>query len=291
MDARLPDLADLERTELEEALVALGVPRFHGRQIFHWIHARATDKLRRMTNLPRALRDDLAQRFSLDTPTVLSSEASADGTTKFLLQLADGRHIEAVYIPDTPAQTFCISTQVGCAMAVRLLPDGQDGTGPQPDRRRDRGPGARARARDGPGRSRPFNIVLMGMGEPLHNYDATMKALRIMADERRAGRARRAASRCRRSACCRRSSGSPPSRSCRIWRFRCTRRPTSSAIALVPINRKHTLEELIDGVPPLSARQATPHHVRVRAARRRERHAARTRGGSLRLLDRHSRPR
>ena len=79
--------------------------------------------------------------------------------------------------------TFCISTQVGCAMALRVLPDRQDGAGPQSDGRRDRRPGPRARRSALDLRDKAFNIVLMGMGEPLHNYDETMKALRILADE------------------------------------------------------------------------------------------------------------
>ena len=69
-----------------------------------------------MSDLPRELRAHLASAFVVTTPAVERVERSTDGTTKFLLRLADGKHIESVYIPDTPAQTFCISTQVGCAM-------------------------------------------------------------------------------------------------------------------------------------------------------------------------------
>src|SRR6185436_19126299 len=104
------------------------------------------------------------------------------GTTKFLLRLADDRRIEAVYIPDTPAQTFCVSTQVGCAMACGFCLTGKMGL----TRHLTAGEIAgqvRVLAHETGLASTAFNIVLMGMGEPLHNYDATMKALRILADD------------------------------------------------------------------------------------------------------------
>ena len=119
--------------------------------------------------------------MSVSTPAVAKQERSTDGTTKFLLELADGHLIESVFIPDTPSKTFCLSTQVGCAMKCGFCLTG-DGHHPQPD--------APARSPDRSGCwsasstcSARFNIVLMGMGEPLHNYDAVMKALRILADE------------------------------------------------------------------------------------------------------------
>src|SRR5262245_36426325 len=102
------NLAELDRAELEAALAEQGVARFHGRQIFHWIHARGVTDLEKMTDLSRELRSTLAQTCTVATPIVESRQTSADGTTKFLLRLADDRRIEAVYIPDTPAQTFCI---------------------------------------------------------------------------------------------------------------------------------------------------------------------------------------
>src|SRR5687768_12653473 len=105
------DFSALERRELEDATVALGLPRFRGRQIFQWIHQRGASDFGAMTNLPQPLRLDLAARGSILEPALDAKQVSIDGTTKFLLQLADTRRIEAVYIPDTPAQTFCISTQ------------------------------------------------------------------------------------------------------------------------------------------------------------------------------------
>src|SRR5438067_583274 len=181
---RTVDLAELERPALEAALEAAGERRFHAAQIFRWIYQRGVTDLRdagAMTDVSRDLRARLATEFTLSTPTLVHRERSVDGTEKFLLRLADGRDIESVFIPDTPSMTFCISTQVGCAMAcafcltgrmglvrnltageivgqVRVLADALGFTG---------------RGVRSPHRDKAFNIVLMGMGEPLHNYDET----------------------------------------------------------------------------------------------------------------------
>jgi 23S rRNA (adenine2503-C2)-methyltransferase len=178
----MTEISECDRSELEAAAASLGVPSFHGRQIFQWIHRRGVTAFDEMTNLPRDLRARLAEHFTISTPAVETRQTSADGTTKFLLRLQDGRHIESVYIPDTPAQTFCVSTQVGCAMACAFCLTGKMGL----TRHLTAGEIAgqvRVLAHATGLAGTAFNIVLMGMGEPLHNYDATMKALRILADE------------------------------------------------------------------------------------------------------------
>jgi 23S rRNA (adenine2503-C2)-methyltransferase len=176
------DIAELELPELEQALETLGHPRFHARQIFQWVHRRGVTDFGVMSDLGRELRAQLAAQFVITTPQVERKERSSDGTTKFLLRLIDGKLIEAVYIPDTPAQTFCISTQVGCAMRCAFCLTGKMGI----ERNLTAGEIAgqvRVLARELGMLDTRFNIVLMGMGEPLHNYEATMKALRILADE------------------------------------------------------------------------------------------------------------
>jgi 23S rRNA (adenine2503-C2)-methyltransferase len=178
----MTDLSSCDRAEMEAAVAALGVPRFRGRQIFHWIHRRGVTDFAEMTNLPRALRARLAESFRIATPSLETRQTSTDGTSKFLLRLEDGRHIESVFIPDTPAQTFCLSTQVGCAMACAFCLTGQMGLTRNLSAGEIAGQ-ARVLAHATGLAGAPFNIVLMGMGEPLHNYDATMKALRILADE------------------------------------------------------------------------------------------------------------
>jgi 23S rRNA (adenine2503-C2)-methyltransferase len=175
------NLAELERAELEDLAETLGAPRFHGRQIFHWIHGRGLNDPLAMSDLPASLRAALARDHEVRGPTLEESHTSTDGTAKYKLRLHDGRHIESVFIPDTPAQTFCISTQVGCAMACAFCLTGKMGLVRNLSAGEIEGQ-ARLLARETGLGDAAFNIVLMGMGEPLHNYDATMKALRIMAD-------------------------------------------------------------------------------------------------------------
>ena len=135
-----------------------------------------------MTDLRCELRAALAHEFALTTPALAHREKSVDGTEKFLLRLADGRQIESVFIPDTPSMTFCISTQVGCAMACAFCLTGKMGLVRNLTAGEIVGQ-VRVLADALAMRDTRFNIVLMGMGEPLHNYDETMKALRILADE------------------------------------------------------------------------------------------------------------
>ena len=176
------DLAELERPALEVALAEHGHQRFHARQIFRWIYRRGISDVEAMTDLSRELRADVARAFVLSTPALERRERSTDGTEKFLLRLADGRHIESVFIPDTPSMTFCISTQVGCAMACAFCLTGKMGLARHLTAGEIVGQ-VRVLAGALQMRDAAFNIVLMGMGEPLHNYDETMKALRILADE------------------------------------------------------------------------------------------------------------
>jgi 23S rRNA (adenine2503-C2)-methyltransferase len=182
MTAARMDLAELERPALEDALEARGYERFRARQIFRWIYRRGVTDIDAMTDLPHDLRDSLAEQVTVGTPVLVHREKSVDGTEKFLLRLRDGRTIESVFIPDTPAMTFCISTQVGCAMACAFCLTGKMGLVRNLTAGEIVGQVRVLSAALGM-RDERFNIVLMGMGEPLHNYDETMKALRILADE------------------------------------------------------------------------------------------------------------
>jgi 23S rRNA (adenine2503-C2)-methyltransferase len=177
------DIAGLELAELEARLVEMGAPRYHGRQIFAWIHRRGVTDFGAMSDLPKTLRARLADTWTVTTPKLTRKDVSVDGTTKYLFELSDGTRIESVYIPDTPAQTFCISSQVGCAMACAFCLTGKMGLTRHLSAAEIEGQ-VRVLAHDlglaGPNQA--FNIVVMGMGEPLHNYDATLKALRIVGD-------------------------------------------------------------------------------------------------------------
>ncbi len=176
------DLAELEIPELEAALEARGGERFHARQLYRWVYKRGIVDFERMTDLSKGLRAQLASEFTVATPVVIGDSRSIDGTRKFVLELTDGRRIEAVFIPDTPAMTFCISTQVGCAMGCGFCLTGKMGLVRNLTAGEIAGQ-VRVLAAATDLLDQPFNIVLMGMGEPLHNYDSTMKALRILHSE------------------------------------------------------------------------------------------------------------
>ena len=176
------ELTELTLAELEAALAEAGLERYRARQIFQWVYRRGVNGFEAMTDLPAAQRTALAGRFLISTPHIARRDISEDGTEKFLLTLQDGRHVESVFIPRTPHQTFCVSTQVGCAMGcafcltatmglVRNLTAGEI-VGQ-----------VRVLAGALDLRASRFNVVFMGMGEPLHNYDATMAAVRILADD------------------------------------------------------------------------------------------------------------
>jgi 23S rRNA (adenine2503-C2)-methyltransferase len=180
------DLAELDRSELEASFQAAGLEPFRARQVFQWIWRRGITDFARMTDLSKTLRATLADRFEIATPVIERRDRSEDGTTKVVLCLADGRRIESVFIPDTPSQTFCVSTQVGCAMGCAFCLTGKMGLVRHLTAGEIAGQ-VRVLASALDMLAVPFNIVLMGMGEPLHNYDATMKALRMLYDERGLG--------------------------------------------------------------------------------------------------------
>jgi len=173
------DLAELELSELESILRERGHEAFHARQIYRWIHRHALTEFDRMTDLSRALRADLQTAFLVGSPRIVADQLSVDGTRKFVLELGDGRHIESVFIPDTPAMTFCVSTQVGCAMSCGFCLTGKMGLVRNLTAGEIAGQVTTLAQATGL-LGQPFNIVLMGMGEPLHNYDNTMKALRML---------------------------------------------------------------------------------------------------------------
>ncbi len=176
-----PDLAEMELADLEQFLAGFGGERFHARQVFQWAYRRGVSDFSLMSDLSKALRATLAGQLSFSTPRVVGRERSSDGTEKLLLELADHRRVESVFIPDTPAMTFCISSQVGCAMGCAFCLTGKMGLVRNLTAGEIVGQ-VRVLAQTLSLLGTRFNIVLMGMGEPLHNYDETMKALRILRD-------------------------------------------------------------------------------------------------------------
>ena len=176
------ELTDLTRAEIESALRDLGAEPYRAGQLFRWIYQRGIVDFEAMTDLSQDLRRLLAEHFHISTLAIARHATSEDGTEKFLLSLLDGRHIESVFIPDIGSQTLCVSTQVGCAMGCAFCLTATMGLA------RNLTPGeivgqVRVLLAAVPLGDRAFNIVLMGMGEPLHNYDHTMAALRILCDK------------------------------------------------------------------------------------------------------------
>ena len=172
-------LTEFEPDAIAVALQEFSAHSFHARQIYQWIYKRGVTDFSQMTDLSQNLRTQLATQFTIPTPTVSNRSTSSDGTVKFLMDFGDDQQVETVFIPDTPAMTFCVSTQVGCAMQCTFCLTGKMGL------LRNLTAGeivgqVRVMAHDLKLVDRRFNIVLMGMGEPLHNYDETMKALRIL---------------------------------------------------------------------------------------------------------------
>ena len=271
------DLAELERPAIEAALVERGQQAFRAAQIFRWIYRRGVTDLAAMTDLSLELRSRLAEEFALTTPALVHREESADGTEKFLLRLADGAHIESVFIPDTPSMTFCISTQVGCAMACAFCLTGKMGLVRNLTAGEIVGQ-VRVLAGALDMRESAFNIVLMGMGEPLHNYDETMKALRILADPQGFAMPPRRVTlstvgllpALERLA---HGTGDAEPRDLTARADRRAARRTGAAQQEVRRRRHHR------GVQAIPASKAPPHYVRVRAAGGRQRLAARMRGG------------
>lgn len=170
-------LTDLTLPKLTDYVTAMGQPSFRAGQIFRWIHARQATDFAAMTDQPKALIAQLKESCSLTAPTVRRRQQSRDGTVKYLLELCDGNCIETVLMRYRYGNTVCVSTQVGCAMGCRFCASTQAG------RVRDLTPGeiaAEIYTAQRDSGERVSHIVLMGIGEPLHNFDNVMDFLDII---------------------------------------------------------------------------------------------------------------
>ncbi|HEU5095018.1 MAG TPA: 23S rRNA (adenine(2503)-C(2))-methyltransferase RlmN [Reyranella sp.] len=184
-----PNLVGLSREALKAALVEAGLEPFRARQIWQWIYWHGVTDFERMTNIARKTRERLADRFAVARPGIVAEQRSVDGTRKWLLRFADGNEAETVNIPEEDRGSVCVSSQVGCTLTCSFCH-----TGTQP-LVRNLTPaeivGQFMVARDSYGEwPTPIettrmlsNIVMMGMGEPLYNFDNVATALRIVMDE------------------------------------------------------------------------------------------------------------
>jgi 23S rRNA (adenine2503-C2)-methyltransferase len=192
-------LIGLSRDELKAEMALLGQKAFRVKQLVHWIYDRGARDFSEMSSIARDLQVKLAERYTIERPAIIHDQLSADGTRKWLLGFPDGQEAETVYIPDLDDDrgTVCVSTQIGCAMACRFCHTGTQkmvrnltaseivgqflivrdayGEWPTPN--------------DG-GRL-VSNVVIMGMGEPLHNFDNVATAVRILMDNEGIGISRR----------------------------------------------------------------------------------------------------
>ncbi len=170
-------LSDLPLPRLTEYMKELGQPAFRAKQIFSWIHRKLVTDFSAMTDQPKALLQTFVENCTLAAPAIRRRQQSKDGTVKYLLELADGNCIETVLMRYHYGNTVCVSTQVGCAMGCRFCASTQAG------RVRDLTPGEIAAeiytAQKDTG-ERVSHVVLMGIGEPLHNFDNVMDFLTLI---------------------------------------------------------------------------------------------------------------
>ncbi|MDN3567467.1 23S rRNA (adenine(2503)-C(2))-methyltransferase RlmN [Paeniroseomonas aquatica] len=203
-EATLPDgrreLVGLTREELVAELATLGEKPFRAKQLWHWIYHQGVTDFARMTSIAGPLRERLAERFVVGRPTAAEVQTSADETRKFLFRYRDGQEVETVYIPDRHADrgAVCISTQVGCTLSCRFCHTGTQKLVRNLGAAEIVGQFMAARDSYGewpsPKDDQPrllSTIVVMGMGEPLYNYENTAKALRIIMDGEGIGLSRR----------------------------------------------------------------------------------------------------
>jgi 23S rRNA (adenine2503-C2)-methyltransferase len=182
-----PSLVGLTRAELAEVVKGLGEPAFRIKQLWHWIYFRGATDFAAMTNISKDVRARLAERYGLARPLAVHALQSVDGTRKWLLRFGDGKEAECVHIPEEDRGTVCISSQVGCILTCKFCHTGtqrlvrnlsaaeivgqlmiaRDAFGEWPSPAEDR---------------EITNVVMMGMGEPLYNYDNVAAAIGVLMD-------------------------------------------------------------------------------------------------------------
>lgn len=175
------NLLDCSPAEIEALAESLGAPRYRGRQLARWIFTRGIVDLDAMSDLPRDFRAALAARASVDLPEIERRTPSQDGSHKLVLRYADGARVQAVLMPDGDRLTLCVSTQVGCGFGCAFCFTGTMGL----ERNLSAGEivAQVVVARQGlAAGARITHVVYMGMGEPLANYAATVKSLRLLTD-------------------------------------------------------------------------------------------------------------
>ncbi len=176
---RSADLRNLSLKELEDFALALGLQRYRGRQLFHWVYGKGADSIEVMTDLSKDTRETLSQKAYISKLVEIKKQVSSDGTEKFLFGLEDGHRVESVLIPEEDRLTLCISTQVGCGMECAFCLTGKGGLAR--NLKSSEIINQVLMVQKGlPEGKHLTNIVIMGMGEPLSNYNNVVKAIEIL---------------------------------------------------------------------------------------------------------------
>lgn len=271
------NLLDFDRSALEGYFVSIGESAFRARQVMQWVYQRRVFDFEQMTDLGKGLRQRLAAEAEIRLPQITADRQSVDGTRKWLLAVPGGSAVEMVYIPETDRATLCISSQVGCALNCTFCATARQGYN------RNLTTGeiiaqlliAEQLLSDGPGERAVTNVVMMGMGEPLLNYEAVVPAMRLMLDDLAFGLSRRRVTLS--------TAGVVPG----IERL-ATDCPVSLAVSLhapndalrgeiVPLNRKYPIAVLLDACRQYLAgdnrARITFEYVMLRGVNDDERHA------------------
>ena len=179
------NLLDFGLSAMESWVLSLGEPKFRATQLIAWIHQRRVTDFAKMTNLSKSFRAQLTQSACIRFPEVAYESCSKDGTIKWLFRLTDGNCIETVFIPEPKRATLCVSSQVGCALNCSFCATGKEGFNRNLTVGEIIGQLWMAQERIAAlGRTqRVSNVVMMGMGEPLLNYDAVLAAMDLMLND------------------------------------------------------------------------------------------------------------
>jgi len=174
------NLLDLDKPAMEAFAISCGFQKFHGRNLFKWIHKHGLTDFDQMTDLSKGFREHLNKNAEVLVPKIALEHVSADGTVKWVMELADGQRIETVNIPEGDRNTVCVSSQVGCSLNCSFCSTAQQGFNRNLTVSEVIGQVWYATRFLG---QTPSNVVMMGMGEPLVNFENVVAAMSIMQDD------------------------------------------------------------------------------------------------------------
>jgi 23S rRNA (adenine2503-C2)-methyltransferase len=179
------NLLNFDRAKMEAYFLSIGEKKFRAHQMMKWVYHHGVTDFEAMTDFGKALRSKMQDFVNVDVPKVLQEKIAADGTTKWLVGLQGGNAIETVYIPEPSRGTLCVSSQVGCSLACTFCSTGAQGFNRNLQAAEIIGQVwlAAQRLKHQEGNRRITNVVMMGMGEPLLNFDNVVSAMNIMRDD------------------------------------------------------------------------------------------------------------